>query len=339
VTTVGDDSRPPPGRIDHIGSDTVPAMTGRVIDDAMVEPAVRSLLGAIDVGDGGTVEQRALLTAVVATAWGHPELDLDTLEPLDPDGAASAIGRPAARRRVAELLAALELCRHPLTAEQQQLSERYAAALGHTGADLVLARDIVHETGARAVADFARFKDAVRPEWSEPSLVDRYLAPTPEADEELAGRLRALQRLPEGTLGREYVEFYRRQGITLPGEDPTTPAFFVSHDMNHVIAGYGTTAPEEVALSAMLLAMTDDDAHWVLLLAGLAAYETGLAGRIVAKTQVMARPGAPELFAEVLERGAACTDDFSVVDHLSMVELPLADVRERFGVPARRPAA
>src|SRR6185503_13974527 len=60
-----------------------PAM--RLIDDAHVEAATRALLGAIDAGDGGTDEQRAVLAAVVSGYWQRPDLDLATLEPLEPD--------------------------------------------------------------------------------------------------------------------------------------------------------------------------------------------------------------------------------------------------------------
>lgn len=37
----------------------------RIIDDEHVEAATRTLLGAIDTGDGGTPEQRAVLQAFV----------------------------------------------------------------------------------------------------------------------------------------------------------------------------------------------------------------------------------------------------------------------------------
>jgi hypothetical protein len=309
----------------------------RVISDEHVEPATRALLGAIDAGDGGTPEQRGVMQAFVAGYWERPDLDLGSLTPLDPEGTAGAIPDAGSRQRVCELMVLLELCRHPLTAEQVELVDRYATAMAQDDVGLELARTLVRDGTARALADYTRFKDEVRVEWSEPSLVDRYLESLDEPDPELAGRLRALHDLPEGSLGYEYVEFYRRQGLALPGEDAFIPAFFVAHDMNHVIAGYGTTGQEETALSAMILGLADTHAHWVLLLSSMSAYELALATSeaFVGKTGVLAREGAATLVAEGLKRGAACTGDFSVIDHLALAHLPLAEVREQFGVPAR----
>jgi hypothetical protein len=306
-----------------------------VIDDEHVEPTVRALLGAIDVGDGGTAEQRGVLQAFVATYWDRPDLDVATLAPLDPDAAAAAVPGNAQRQRVREFMVLLELCRHPLTAEQVALVDTYATAMEQDGVGLQMARTLVREGTARALADYTRFKDEVRIEWSEPSLVDRYLEPLDEPDPELAARLRAMQDLPEGTLGWEYVEFYRSQGLTLPGDDPFIPAFFVAHDMNHVIAGYGTTGQEETALSAFILGLADTHAHWVLLLASMSAYELALAtsDAFVGKTGVLARDGAATLVADGLKRGAACAGDFSDIDHLALAHVPLAEVREQFGVP------
>jgi hypothetical protein len=234
----------------------------RIIDEAHVEPTVRALLGAIDAGDGGTDEQRTVLRAVVERYWQRPDLDLDTLVPLDPAATATAIPDQTMRGRVRELMAALELCRHPLTSEQVALVDAYAAALGEDGPGLLLARDLSSTTMAETAADFARSRDAAFVEWSERSLLEQYGAGSlPAPDPELRDRLLAFRDLPEGTLGREYVEFYRRHGFELPGEGVDTPAFFVAHDMTHVIAGYGPTGPEEVALSAFILAMNDTHAH------------------------------------------------------------------------------
>ena len=41
------------------------------------------------------------------------------------------------------------------------------------------------------------------------------------------------------------------------------------------------------------------------------------------------------LIAGGMDRGARCTDDFTLVDHLAMVDEPLDDVRRRYGVPPR----
>ena len=309
----------------------------RVIDDEHVEPATRALLGVIDAGDGGTPEQRGVLESFVDAYWDRPDLDLSSLTPLDPDGVAAAFPDEAQRQRVCEFMVLLELCRHPLTTEQVDRVDRYANALGQDGVGLQLARTLVREGTARALADYTRFRDEVQVEWSEPSLVDRYLDSLDEPDPELSGRLRALHDLPEGTLGWEYVDFYRCQGLALPGEDTFIPAFFVAHDMNHVIAGYGTTGQEETALSAMILGLADTHAHWVLLLSSMSAYELALAtsAAFVGKTGVFARDGAAALVADALKRGAACTADFSDIDHLALAHLPLAEVREQFGVTPR----
>jgi len=311
-----------------------------VIDDAHVVAATRALLGAIDAGDGGTGEQRAVLGAIVSGYWGRPDLDLTALEPLEPADVAECFPDSAQRHRVREFMVLLELCRHPLTDAQVAHVDEYADALGEDGDGLRLARTLVRDGTARALADYRRFSDAARVSWAEPSLVERYLRVLDEPDPELAARLTALHDLPEGTLGWEYVEFYRRQGLSLPGVDLYIPAFFVAHDMNHVIAGYGTTGQEETALSAMILGMADTHDHWVLLLTSTAAYELGISKTetFVGKEAVFAREGAATLIADALRRGAACTDDFSEIDHLALAHLPLDEVRARFGVPPLDPA-
>jgi hypothetical protein len=307
----------------------------RVIGAEAVESVTRALLGAIDAGDGGTAEQLAVLGAVVAGYWERPDLDLSSLSRIGPDAVAALSLEAPERRRVRQLMVMLELCRHPLTEEQVMLVDSYVEQLGESGPGLEVARDLAREGAARAAADMQRFRDHARPGWSEPSLVEQYLTVLDEPDLELAARLRALHDLPEGTLGWEYVEFYRRHGFTLPGEDPNRPAFFVGHDMNHVIAGYGTSGQGETALSAMLLGIDDSDDHWVLFLASLAAYELGLSSGpdFEAKVGVLAREGAADMLAEALARGSHCTGDFSVVDHLELAHLPLDEVRARFGVP------
>ena len=181
--------------------------------------------------------------------------------------------------------------------------------------------------------DLERFYGEVLPEISEVSLRDRYLRLS-EPDHRLANRLRALCDLPEGTLGHAYLEFYRRNRITLPGDDVQLPAHYVNHDMNHVITGYEPTAPGEIARSAFLLAANDSRRNWLEFLMTLSIHETGVLnhGAIRAKVATLDRTGVPALFGEGLERGSRCTIDLSQVDHLAIAGLPLDQVRERFNV-------
>ena len=94
-----------------------------------------------------------------------------------------------------------------------------------------------------------------------------------------------------------WLEFYRRNGLVLPGKDTHTPAHYVSHDMNHVISGYEPTGPGEIALGAFTLAMNDNDANWLQFVANLVIHEAGLLkhGAIEPKASTMTRDGATDL--------------------------------------------
>jgi hypothetical protein len=307
----------------------------RVIDDGLVEPAVRTLLGATNVGDGPTHEQRAVLGALVRGLWERPDLDLDALEPLDPAGAAEAIVAEDQRARVRELIVLLELCRHPGSEAQVRRADEYAAALHQTGPGLHIARTLVRQGAETAMADYYRFLDGPDATILEPSLRDEYGATMDAPDPQLGARLRALHDLPAGTLGYEYVEFYRRHGFTLPGDDPTMPAVFVAHDMCHVIAGYEPVGEGEIALGAMQLALADTTAHWIGFLGNLAVHEAGVINNeeFVGKTATLGRPGAADSMAQAMVRGTQCTSDFTTADHLALADVQLADVRAHFGVP------
>ena len=216
-----------------------------MIADELVEPALRALLGRIAVDDGPTDEQLALLRAVVEHLWGREDLALFELTPLEPGEAAALISSEADRRRVKELMVTLELCRHPESIAEVRRVEAYAEAFGEQDQGLEVIRRWIQHGTQQATADFDRFYGEQLETLSEPTLRHDYLT-IDMPDLKLAERLAALHDLPSGTLGHAYVEFYRRNGIALPGADVHTPAHYVSHDMNHVISGYEPTGPGEI---------------------------------------------------------------------------------------------
>lgn len=309
----------------------------RIIEDTLVEPLARLLLGVADVDGGPTDEQIGVLRAIIAGCGGRTDLDLAWLAPLAPGDAADLIRGPEARRRARELMVLLELCRHPLSDAQVTHVDEYAAALGESGPGLEMARDLVRSGAETAQADFFRFYEPQSDDVAERSLRERYHGDLAGPDAELSGRLRALHDLPAGTLGYAYVEFYRRSGIPLPGDDEHSPAIFVGHDMCHVIAGYEPVGVDEIALGAMQLTLADNDTHWMQFLGNLAVHEAGFLGTgdIVPKQATLARPGATDTLAHAMWRGTQCTGDFTSADHLARADRPLEDVRAEFGVPAR----
>ena len=305
----------------------------------LVEPAARTILGAIDLGDGGTEKQRHLLQAVVSKVWERPDLDISTLTPLSPTEAAELFDTPIVRARLRKFLVLFEFCRHPFTEEQIALVDSYESALGDDGNDggLQIARDFVREGLPKAIEDVQRLSTEGVSALTEVSIADHYSEMDMKAPE-LANELRRFADLPPGTLGREFYDFYFRNSFDLPGEGHGSPAFFVRHDMCHIISGYGPTSPEEVALSAFHVGMNDNEDNWNFLIISLAALELGLfnSENFEGKTDILDRDGALELMVEGFVRGSHCTGDFSEMDHLGEAHCTVEEIRERYGVPARQ---
>jgi hypothetical protein len=298
-----------------------------------IEPLVAGLVGGMDVDGGPTSEQLVVLGSITTDLWKRPDLRVDAIEPLGPDDVAVALPRPGARLRFCEILMTLELCRHPQSENQVDRVEAYVSAVGVSEVELAVIRESLDTGADQASKDLERFYAGILPEISEVSLRDDYLHLT-EPDHDLARRLQALHDLPEGTLGHAYIEFYRRNGIALPGDDIHLPAHYVNHDMNHVITGYEPTAAGEIARSGFLWAANDSRRNWLEFLVTMSIHESGVLnhGTIRAKVSTLGRQGVPELFGEGLERGSQCNVDLSQVDHMALVGLPLGQVREQFNV-------
>jgi len=310
-----------------------------VVQADEVEPIVAGLLGGISTSSGPTPEQVRVLDSITRHLWGRGDIDLEKLTPLSSGEVAKALTRPEARMRFAEIIMTLELCRHPMSADQVDLAERYVAALGIDDVEIETTRTAIVKGAEAAATDLERFYQQILPEISEISLRDRYLR-LDKPDPALAARLKKLRELSEESLGYQYLEFYRRNNIELPGDDIHVPAHYVNHDMNHVITGYEPTAPGEIARSGFLLAANDSHHNWLEFLLTMSIHESGVLnhGDIRAKVATLDRDGVPEFLGEGLQRGAKCTVDLSQVDHLAIAHLPLEQVRENFSVVPLGPA-
>lgn len=306
-----------------------------IIAPERVEVVVGGLLAGIDVDDGPTAEQLQVLRVIVSQVWERPDLHFDQVRRVPAHQLADLVTDEHHRTAFHELHMALEACRHPQSAAQVACVEEYARALEVDGEDLVIFRDLVSSGIEAAKADFQRFLARDLQERFEPALLDVPVDPDhPELT--LAATLQSFAEYGPQTLGRAYLSFYERFGLTLPGlEVSTNHHFFVAHDMTHTIAGISTTSPAEIALSAFQFAMDNTRINRAALLASLITHEAGFAHPAHLKTGetgLLASPESALLLGRELKRGSQCRADFSLVDHFELAPLPLAEVRAAFGV-------
>jgi hypothetical protein len=307
------------------------------VEPSRVEAVARGLLGSISANEGPTLEQQRLLQAFITHLWSRPDMAVDRLEPLGPVELLSFLVDPQDRQTFHQLQVTLELCRHPQSQEQLQLGETYAGALGVSSTARMVTKDLLHRGINQAAADVARTFNAFLPLRSEPTLANEPASAT-EPEFDLACRIQAFSRLPDGSLGRGLLYYYERFGIPIPGVEPCAlNHLYVAHDSSHVIAGIAVTDAGEIALSAFQLAMQDNPINESALLASLMTHEAGFvsANPTLKPTRAsLDSPLAAELLAQEMARGSRCSGDFSLVDHFKLATMPLEEVRRKFNVEA-----
>lgn len=302
----------------------------------LVDPAARVIRTAIDTGDGGSEQQRHLFSLLASLVWERPDLDLEALEPISPRDVTELFDDPIAARRLRMMLGIFQYLRKPLTSEQMALIDGFCVALGDDDEALRMARRLLRDELDSAAehlrAAWAMEREAI----SDATLRERYdVIDTPIFDPEFAAEMHRLHDLPRGTLGRECFEFYLRYDFDVPGEGVPNPAFWVRHDMSHVLAGFGPALHDELALAAFQIGMADTDGHWMQFVVRIAADEMGLLEpeAFAERGPVMSRPGALEDMLEAFNRGALCSANYSEAPLLEMAHRSVRDVRAEFGVP------
>lgn len=294
------------------------------------DTVTRACLGAISGPDGATDQQLALLYAIAGHLWMLPTVDLSPGAALTAEEAAAAITDEKLRRRTRELMVMLELCRHPLEPAHAERVEQYCRALGGDDAGIDIVRDYVSKGSDEALADWTRRFTEKAPEMMEPEMIELATAEETAAAARFAEIDEALRSAAPGTLGAEFISFYDRNGFTVGPE--SIPLF--GHDMAHVIGGYDATPAGEICIGAMKLMITDSDIHWLELLGNVMIHQTGiLFPGYTAHEPALSDPANIEMVRIAMERGRATERDFSVGDHLSMIDWQYTDVLEHYGVP------
>jgi hypothetical protein len=289
--------------------------------------------------------QRALLDAfqriVLETHQG-----IETLKPISPEALAAHVDDPAHALQLIRLMVVTCLADGPPSGGQMSLLSAFAAALG-------VEEPAVTVVGHLAKGRLLRFRLA----FMRRSHVRHYLRNTYrmsggirpvirallrfrgliQEDHETASRFRALEHLPEDTLGYQFFRHCVDADLPFPGEKGGFPEGAIYHDVTHVLSGYDTSPEGELKNAAFQAGYTKDDHDFFVWLFSIVLH----AARInLLPFQIPVLPGligqgtlAMDILRE-LERGNSLEldlgDRWDFWDH---AELPIEVVRQRLGVP------
>lgn len=294
--------------------------------------------------------QRAMLDAFQRILL-RTDLEVDAQTPIAPAELAAAIDDPTQARQLIRMMAALAVADGPPSLAQVDLLGAYAKALGVKEPAVRVLRPLAKGNLVRFRVAFMRhahirtylrntrrIMGGVRP-MIRGALVARGAI---GENTELVARFRALEQLPEDTLGHQFIRHCQEEGLKFPGEKGGFPLGALYHDFSHLLAGYDTSPEGEIKNAAFQAGFTQEEDDFFVALFALVIHTAGV------NLAPFPMPKQPGRIAEgtlawdwlhALERGAAMKVDLSAGwDFWEDVRLPIDVVRERLGVPPRESA-
>ncbi len=329
----------------------VPFPTDRIVnldtpDAAEVQLLGRGIVTAIAPPGGLSQLQDTLVEATFTAMTGFAPVA--PLEPITPADFAAGLCRrnEVFRTRIVQVMLLGALVLRPIP---QEVADRVAAFARELSVDddmLEVAQRFAHGSLGLASIDFQR--NGYTAEWSgERQAVLHTSRPLADAwelsvhDADLAARWRALEDLPDATLGRRVTDFYRARGFVYPGQPGSAPPLLAQHDWVHVVADYGTKVESELEVFAFIARANDDPRAFSLLAMVVSLFETGYlragAGLFESSPGQLSRQGVAQRVADGMRRGALTTGsvDFLAVDWFDLAPLTVDEVRVHFGVVAK----
>ena len=291
---------------------------------APIAPATRNLLEAA---------QRHVL---------HVEEDLDALAPITPSELATLLVDPVLRRQFAQGMTVVSLASGPPSPKMVAAVESFAVALGVTSPEVEVIRGLVNHHSSIFKLDFLRrshIADIVKQQAAHQGFVSvlKGLASFRGVYEDtaLAERYRALEVLPEGTLGKELFHYTKRNGFSFPGEKFGFPESGIYHDFAHVLSGYPTDSAGEIQVGGLIAGFKRDNPFFVILFVML-TFGAGVNVTPLEQPHVegiLAEQGLADRFFLAVRRGMAMKVDISDGwDHWAWVDRPIDEVRAALGV-------
>jgi hypothetical protein len=298
--------------------------------------ALRALHDVVASNRSVTAAERRFLE-VVAELHGAEPAQVAALEAVAAGEVAQRIAAPHARKRLVQLAViaamvegevgdaaadAVQRLARALRVEEKSLKVLHRIAAEHrlwTRFDMM--RRIMGGIGSRAYAE----------EGLAGLRKMSALFTGGREDAEVAWKYRSLGLLPRETLGRVFWEHCTVRRFAFPGETGGIPERLVFHDFGHVLSGYDTDPQGEIQQGAFQGGFIREDGFAFLMFAVI-QFHLGIQITPVADAQTGLFDAG--LVLRAAQRGAACTVDLSDGwDPFAVAHLPLAELREAYGIP------
>lgn len=156
-------------------------------------------------------------------------------------------------------------------------------------------------------------------------------------DAATVSRFRALERLPDQTLGYQFYRHCTDAGIAFPGQKEGFPEGAIFHDVTHVLTGCDTSAQGELKNAAFQAGYTNgahDFFTWLIAMI-LHGARINLTPFPMPNIEgLLGEAGLAEGMLRELARGGAVKVDLGDGwDFWDYAEVPIEDVREGLGIP------
>ena len=289
------------------------------------------------------IEQRSIDCIMRYLLRSEPETT--PVAPSVPENLERRLDSPAHRRELVRYLALLPLVSPRVEAGKVAMVEAIARRLGVSDDCLGLLRHAARGRFRRftltimrhGVSDYLR-RDGQTWLQSWCAMAQLALQGLKPRDRKLAARYQTLAGLPEGSMGRELFDYYRKYGFAMPGEPKSFPETFVLHEFYHILSGY----PPSTLKGEMLVAaftggnLSKHPIDYIMM--SLVQFQLG---KNVGGVNNPARPGLlePEKFFRAIERGATMTLNLMEWDWWKEIAVPIEEFRALHDVPLEKAVA
>ncbi|MGE0321829.1 MAG: hypothetical protein AB7K71_18645 [Polyangiaceae bacterium] len=300
------------------------------------KPGIRALKTVLESDGRLSVVERQVLEAGKRNVLKQ-DFDIDALEPITPDQLRAAIERPEIKKQLVTAMVVASLASGEANEHQLRTIEEFAKALRVELHEIEQLRKYVKHEYALLRLDVLRHiyvGDRVAQLYEQQGVVGilKALGTLRGAleNKETAAKYQALEKLPKGTLGREYFDHCRERGFPLPGERYSAPEMILPHDLSHILGDYDTDPKGELQVAAFTAGYRKEQTASILVFV-LCQFDLGV--QMVPQAQPEVGELDIDAFLKAFLRGTQCnTDFFDDWDHWAVIDRPVEELREEYNI-------